>query len=76
MRVRAAPMDTQPPDGALTEFVPYVYRGTGKDTLTPGLYGLPRNKGRRKLKPTGKCPDCGYGRSGRNHRTLCARPGE
>lgn len=69
MRVRAAPMDTQPPDGALTEFVPYVYRGTGYDTLTPGERWRP--KGRRQIKPTGPCPDCGYGLSGRNHPQIC-----
>jgi hypothetical protein len=71
MRIATAPGPGQAADAHLEAFVPYVYRGTGKDTLTPRLYGPPRNKGRRKLKPTGKCPDCGYGRSGRNHRQIC-----
>ena len=55
----------------LEGFVPYVYQGTGIDTLTPGLVGRPRNKGRRVLKPTGKCPACGWGLSGRKHRQIC-----
>ena len=69
MKLRAAPMDTQPPDGALTEFVPYVYRGTGYDTLTAGASW--RSKSRYKAKPTGPCPACGWGLSGRKHRQIC-----
>jgi hypothetical protein len=76
VKVRAAPGPGAPADAHLEGFVPYVYRGTGRDTLTPNLQWRDPEAGRYKAKPTGKCPDCGYGRSGRNHRTLCARPGE
>jgi hypothetical protein len=73
MKVRAAPGERQSPDGALPEFVPYVYRGTGRDELTPNMSGLGvrRNKGRRPKRPTGPCPRCGWGLSGPNHKIEC-----
>jgi hypothetical protein len=71
VKVRAAPGPGAPADAHLEGFVPYIYRGTGYDTLTPGLVGRPRNKGRRVLKPTGPCPACGWGLSGRKHRQIC-----
>lgn len=60
-------------DAGMTAFIPYVYRGTGRDTLTPNMSGLGarRNKGRRRLKPVGPCPVCGWGLSGRKHRQEC-----
>jgi hypothetical protein len=71
-------------DAGAADFKPYVYRGTGVDTLTPGLAGfsIPRSpghgrrakgapRGRRPADPGSRCPECGYVTSGRRHKTEC-----
>ena len=58
-------------DAGMTAFIPYVYRGTGRDTLTANLVGLGMPKTPRPRKPTGPCPECGWGLSGRKHRKAC-----
>jgi hypothetical protein len=61
-----------PPAEAGYEFRPYVYRGTGRDSLTPGLPRGPR-PGYRKPRPdlNGRCAECGYVLGGRNHKIVC-----
>jgi len=61
------------PTNGLYTFKPYVYRGNGRDTLTPRLYRTGPGPGKRAPKPSpdGRCRECGYVLSGLNHKTVC-----
>jgi hypothetical protein len=66
------------PTNGLYTFRPYVYRGTGHDTLTAddtltaGLRRGPRPGKRAPVpSPDGRCGECGYMLSGRNHKVVC-----
>jgi hypothetical protein len=79
VRVQAAPGPGPSKDAMLDGFVPYVYRGTGEDTLTARLSmrGLKLSSGHSrqpgpKAKPADdRCDDCGYVITGRNHKIQC-----
>ena len=73
-RVRAA-LGSASRNG-LPEPKPYVYRGSGRDDITPPR--LREQLDRQELEaievtPAGKCCQCGYKATSQNHRTLCAR---
>lgn len=61
---------------------PYVYRGTGVDTLTPHIVSGPAGAPDypdpapdppqfKRRRGRGICSTCGYGTRGVNHRLLC-----
>jgi hypothetical protein len=59
------------PTNGLYTFRPYIYRGTGVDTLTPPRYGpAPRRKA-DPSPPDGRCGKCGYLLRSRNHHWIC-----
>jgi hypothetical protein len=64
---------TTAPRNGLPGFKPYVYRGTGVDTLTQGLSRgpRPRRKPADPNPPDGRCPSCGYLLRSRNHHWIC-----
>jgi hypothetical protein len=76
MRVQAAPGPGPSKDGALAAFVPYVYRGTGRDTLTPNMPGRGRRPRRRRAAvkrvagADGRCEVCEYMANSRNCKTV------
>ena len=64
---------TMAPRNGLPGFRPYVYRGTGEDTLTPRALReqLDTADVPVELTEAGRCAACGYRPSSRNHKTLC-----
>jgi hypothetical protein len=64
---------TAPSRNGLPEFRPYVYRGTGEDTLTPPRFGPAPRKGGPRGRPSkdGRCGGCGYMRGSASCRAEC-----
>jgi hypothetical protein len=57
-----------PRNGLVREFVPYVYRGTGEDTLTADMDEPVMVTTRRQQR---KCPDCGWHPRSLGHKNAC-----
>jgi hypothetical protein len=60
----------------LPEFIPYVYRGTGEDTLTPHLsttYGTDDDAPAQVhgRNPWRQCQSCGYRIGAPGHKAAC-----
>lgn len=78
-QVRLLPSTDGPAwDGGATRFIPYVYRGTGYDTMPDAItsdgstdYVTGSTPGRRPVRYANRCQTCGYGYRSRAHRLNC-----